>query len=104
MRKNPIRCKAARYREEERYRDAARARNQLLLYRPSKCRKKSPLYALRPGVNFLLRPNRTVVVLSLYAPPRRKRGLGIRGLLPSGYTARDLVRDVLVPSRRLLLS
>lgn len=42
--------------------------------------------------------------LSLYAPPRRKRALATRGLLPSGYTARDLVRDVLVPSRRLLSS
>lgn len=42
--------------------------------------------------------------LSPYAPSRRKRALDTRGLLPSGYTARDLVRNVLVPSRRLLLS
>lgn len=53
------------------------------------------------GRQFLLRPNRSC---ALYAAPRRKRALDTRGLLPSGYTARDLVRDVLVPSRRLLSS
>lgn len=53
------------------------------------------------GRQFLLRPNRSC---ALYAASRRKRALATRGLLPSGYTARDLVRNVLVPSRRLLLS
>lgn len=105
-RKNPIRYKAARYREREKDREAARTRDQLL-HRPSKCRE-SRRYARYVRAS-IFSWNRTVpggctLSLSLYAPPRRKRALATRGLLPSGYTARDLVRDVLVPSRRLLLS
>lgn len=70
-------------------------------------RAKSPLYALRPGVNFLLRLNHSCA-LSLYAPPRRKRALVgyTRSLAFLLDTPRDLVmssspRGVILSSHRV---